>query len=112
FMQSPHHISCIIPFFNEGERIFSVLRMLKQIPEIAQIICIDDGSKDNTAFAIKEMWQELTVISLPVNEGKSAAIKHGLAVAKTEYILLMDADLQFLNVQEIKQAILTIQERG
>ena len=109
-MQSPYPISCIIPFFNEGERIFPVLRMLKQIPEIAQIICIDDGSKDNTGFAIKKTWPEITLISMPEKEGKSTAIKQGLAVAKTEYVLLMDADLQWLNGGEIQQAIVTVQQ--
>lgn len=109
-MPPPHQISCVVPFFNEGERLLSVLQVLMQVPEIAQVICIDDGSKDKTAKLIKEIWPDIILISLPMNKGKAAAIKHALRVIQCEYVLLMDADLRFLNYEEIQQAIAIIQE--
>lgn len=109
-MLSPHQVSCVIPFFNEGERLLSVLQVLMQIPEITQVICIDDGSKDKTSKYIKEIWPEIVLISLPENEGKSSAIKYALSSIQSEYVLLMDADLRFLNDKEIRQAIAIVQE--
>lgn len=104
-MHPSFQVSCIIPFYNEGERILSVLQVLREIPEICEIVCIDDGSEDRISKVIREKWPEIKLVVLPYNQGKSSAIKKGLDVVESDYILLMDADLRFLDVDEIKQAI-------
>lgn len=111
-MKSPHKISCLIPFFNEGERLFSVLKFVTKIPEISQVICIDDGSSDNISSEIEDRWPTVDLICLQKNEGKSSAIRHGLQAAKYDYVLLMDADLQFLNFCEIENAIQTVYDQN
>lgn len=104
-MHPSFQVSCVIPFYNEGERVLSVLQVLREIPEICEIVCIDDGSKDRISKVIRERWPEIKLVVLPYNQGKSSAIKKGLDVVESDYILLMDADLRFLDVDEIKQAI-------
>ncbi|MDB5262195.1 MAG: glycosyl transferase family protein [Adhaeribacter sp.] len=101
-------VSCIIPFYNEGYRVFEVLEVVTQVKSITQVICIDDGSTDNTAQLIQDHWPTVELVRLPQNKGKAAAIRHGLQKAENENILLMDADLQSINKEEVEKAIRAI----
>lgn len=101
-------VSCIIPFYNEGYRVFQVLAVVTQIKSITQVICVDDGSTDNTATLIRESWPSVELIILPQNKGKAEAIRHGVQQAQNENILLMDADLQSINQEEVEKAIQAI----
>lgn len=100
--------TCIIPFYNEEYRVFQVLEVVTQIKNITQIICVDDGSEDDTADIIADYWPSVELIRLPYNQGKAAAIRRGLQIAKHENILLMDADLQDINKTEVERAIQAI----
>lgn len=100
--------TCIIPFYNEEYRVFQVLEVVTEIKNIAQIICVDDGSDDDTADLIEQYYPQVKLIRLPYNQGKAAAIRHGLKFAKYENILLMDADLQSINKLEVEKAIRAI----
>lgn len=101
--------TCIIPFYNEGDRIFSVLHTITQLQQVAQVICVDDGSSDHTAEKIRQRFPQVEVKQLAVNQGKTAAIRHGLQFAQHEYILLMDADLQWVDRHEVDFALRTIE---
>jgi glycosyltransferase involved in cell wall biosynthesis len=104
-MQITTQTTCIIPFYNEENRVLQVLQVVTQIKGITQIICIDDGSTDNTSDQIQAHWPQVTLVRLPYNQGKAAAIRQGVRLAKNETILLMDADLQSINKAEVEKAI-------
>jgi glycosyltransferase involved in cell wall biosynthesis len=107
-MQLNTQTTCIIPFYNEEYRILEVLEVVTQIKYITQIICIDDGSEDNTADLIRDYFPTVELIQLPQNAGKAAAIQRGLQIARHENILLMDADLQSIDKAEVESAIRAI----
>ena len=44
------NLSVLIPAYNEAERIVSTITSLKLIPELKEIVVIDDGSNDETGF--------------------------------------------------------------
>lgn len=111
-MLTDRNTTCIIPFYNEGNRIFPVLDVITQIQEISQIICIDDGSTDDTASHIVERWPEIELIRLRENSGKTSAIREGLRRATHNFVLLMDADLQFINPAEIIHAIHAMEQQS
>ncbi|MDP2820681.1 MAG: glycosyltransferase family 2 protein [bacterium] len=98
-------ISCIIPFYNEEKRISSVLKAISQIKGISEIICIDDGSTDNTSALVENTFSKIRLIKLGKNKGKSAAIENGLTFVKTRYVFLIDSDLNNLNIEKIEKAI-------
>ncbi|PSR56042.1 glycosyl transferase [Adhaeribacter arboris] len=100
--------TCIIPFYNEEYRVFQVLEVVTEIRNIVQIICVDDGSNDDTADLIEQYYPQVKLVRLPYNQGKAAAIRQGLKYAKYENILLMDADLQSINKSEVESAIQAI----
>jgi glycosyltransferase involved in cell wall biosynthesis len=61
------------------------------MPEVDEVIVIDDGSHDATASAANEAGAK--VFRLPSNAGKGAALNKGLAETDGEIILMVDADL-------------------
>jgi len=99
------NVTCLIPFYNERERIAHVLHVITKIRTIKQVLCVDDGSTDGTAAYIKKNWPQVQVVQLPHNQGKTAAIAYALKYVKNDVILMMDADLQELRKEEIVAAI-------
>ena len=92
-------LSIIVPAYNEGKTILTVLQKLNNLKKFyqnIQIIVINDGSKDNS-LEILESNKSLfdTLINNPTNRGKGNAVKKGLEVADGDYITFQDADLEY-----------------
>ncbi len=93
-------LSIVIPAYNESLRIEATLqRVLDCIDQQgwnAEVLVVDDGSKDDTA-AIVERWMEtdprLHLIKNPGNRGKGYSVRNGLLQAAGEIVLFSDADL-------------------
>lgn len=101
-------ITCIIPFFNERDRILKVLDGVIKIKGLYEILLVDDGSTDGSAELVSKHYPKLTIISSFKNQGKTEAVALGLKKAKGTYILLLDADLQNFQYKEIENAILAV----
>ncbi|MGH7204433.1 MAG: glycosyltransferase family 2 protein [Candidatus Levyibacteriota bacterium] len=97
--------TCIIPFYNENERILAVLNVMSQVKNLTKIICVDDGSTDNSSELIKQNFKQVQVIRNEKNQGKAAAVEQALRSVKTEYVLLFDADIHHFRKSEIEQAL-------
>lgn len=98
-------ITCIIPFYNEGKQIISVIEKVLEVIEINQVICVDDGSPDSISTLISKKFTRVTLKRFDINQGKAAAVFEGLKLATNEDVLLMDADWLNLKVEEIRQAL-------
>lgn len=87
-------VSIVIPAYNEELAVGGVVRELRslldreQIP--AEIIIVDDGSKDGTAQAAYTAGAR--VLQHRSNRGYGAALKTGIAAASHDVILITDAD--------------------
>jgi len=92
-------ISCVIPAFNEESTIISLIRNVKKVESINEIIVVDDGSADNTYNFAKS--ENVTVLKHSKNKGKGASIKTGAAYASGEIILFLDADLSNISPKKI-----------
>ena len=91
-------VSVLIPAFNE-ERVIerSVSQVLASEDVQLEVIVIDDGSKDRTSEIVERTFGKdprVHLIKLE-NGGKARALNHGLAVAKSEIVIALDADTQF-----------------
>jgi glycosyltransferase involved in cell wall biosynthesis len=93
-------ISCVLPAFNEGETLPSLLAALSDElrRHFAQweIVVVNDGSSDDTEMQVAP-WlngRGVRYVSLSRNFGKEAALTAGLDRARGDLVLLMDADLQ------------------
>ena len=95
------YLSVVVPVYNEYENIpllyDEVVKALKDINDW-ELILVNDGSKDNSLEALKELaakdTQRVKVIGLRRNFGQTAAIAAGIDHASGDIIVLMDADLQ------------------
>jgi len=97
-------VSCIIPAYNEGERIANVIKAIQGNHLIGEIIVVNDGSSDNTEEVLKKITG-IKIISYDNNRGKSFAVLKGLNSSKYSFILLIDADLEGLTNQNINDII-------
>jgi len=91
-------VSVLIPAFNE-ERVIerSVMHVLSSENVQLEVIVIDDGSKDRTSEIIEKAFADdprVHLIKLE-NGGKARALNHGLALARSEIVIALDADTQF-----------------
>jgi glycosyltransferase involved in cell wall biosynthesis len=92
--------SIIIPAYNEGARVGATLeKVLAYVDKQAwnaEIIAVDDGSRDNTVEIIRgyaEKNPRLRLLQNPGNRGKGYSVRNGMLHAQGELLLFSDADL-------------------
>ncbi|MGK7893399.1 MAG: glycosyltransferase family 2 protein [Xenococcus sp. (in: cyanobacteria)] len=94
-------LSIVIPCYNEEpnidylfERLISVLEPLEMTYEI---VCVNDGSKDNTLKLLVEYHQRnsaIKVVNFSRNFGKEIALTAGIDYTTGDAVIPIDADLQ------------------
>lgn len=99
--QNQPELSLLIPCYNEGEnleKLFSSLQLvLKPLKFEYEIICINDGSKDDTLQLLIDYHHRdnrIKVINLSRNFGKEIAMSAGLDYTTGKAVIPIDADLQ------------------
>ncbi|CAM3457315.1 glycosyltransferase family 2 protein [Aequorivita lipolytica] len=97
-------LSIIVPAYNEENTILEILGILYklELPNNLkkEIVVVDDCSKDNTLNLIKNFIQDHTDLdirffSFEKNQGKGAALNKGIQMAKGDFIIIQDADLEY-----------------
>ncbi len=100
---SNHLFSIIIPCYNEASTISEVVRRIighcLPSPWEKEVIIVDDGSLPETKSVLSTLPTQgrdtsVRVIYKPENEGKGAAVKDGLRVARGELCIIQDSDLE------------------
>ena len=103
-------ISCIICALNEGPRIAAVLDVATIHPLVTEVIVVDDGSSDDTAQVVAR-YPAVRLISHEKNQGKSKAIATGVAAASHDLLMLLDADLKGLRLDDLTSLAAPVIER-
>ena len=112
-------ISIIIPAFEEEERLGGSIRKIFSFVQDralnAELIVVDDGSKDRTAETAETAFAEFPRIASKViryqeNRGKGFAVKTGLLAAMADIALFSDADLS-TPIEEMPKLVDPIRNR-
>jgi cellulose synthase/poly-beta-1,6-N-acetylglucosamine synthase-like glycosyltransferase/peptidoglycan/xylan/chitin deacetylase (PgdA/CDA1 family) len=95
---APFLVSVLIPAYNEEKVIAkTVERILESDYRQLEIVVVDDGSQDNTSAVLRARFDNDPRVSLVrvTNGGKAKALNVGLAHAKGDIVVALDADTQF-----------------
>ena len=93
-------VSIIMPVYNAGELLIeSIESAMKQTLKDIEIVCVDDGSSDNSVEILKDLSEKYGCIKIftQKNEGSGSARNHALDEATGEYIAFLDADDIFVD---------------
>jgi glycosyltransferase involved in cell wall biosynthesis len=97
-------LTIVVPAYNESRLIVDVLanviNNLNDNAIDAEIVVVDDASKDATATTVNQfikenLEQKIQLISYKTNRGKGYAIRQGIAAAQGEFLLIQDADHEY-----------------
>jgi hypothetical protein len=101
-------ISVVVPVFNEEATIISVLRRLASVPAVAQIIVVNDASRDHTGECLADLknslhesfWTSrlaggLQILTHQTNQGKGAALRSGFQQITQAWTGVQDADSEY-----------------
>jgi glycosyltransferase involved in cell wall biosynthesis len=94
-------LTIVVPVLDEAESVLQlheqIAGVLDALPERAEIVFVDDGSRDGTLDRLRELHASdgrVQVVSLRRNFGKTAALLAGFREARGEIVITMDGDLQ------------------
>ncbi len=94
-------VSVVIPMYNEQQvAALAVSRVAEELAGLVasyEVICVDDGSADETADVLEDLARQdarVVPVHFSRNFGKEAALTAGIDVARGEAVILIDADLQ------------------
>lgn len=91
-------LSILMPVYNEEDRIADALKQALDVdyPCEIEIVAVDDGSRDRTAQVLAGLGDpRLRVINHGRNQGKGAAIRTAVDSATGDYMVILDADLEY-----------------
>jgi len=94
-------LSIVIPLFDEEDNVVPLVReisgVLDALGRTAEIVIVDDGSTDRSfarLVAIQAEEPRLRIVRLMRNYGQTAAMAAGIAEARGDVLVTMDADRQ------------------
>lgn len=93
--------SVVIPLKDEQDNVIELIQELEPImasfKEPWELICIDDGSKDQTLEILQSLKKErphLKILAFDKNYGQTSAFDAGFKIAQGEFIITLDGDRQ------------------
>lgn len=108
-------VSIIIPVYNEEQYLKQCIRsVLSQTVKELEILCVDDGSKDDSAQMIKDIITEdkRVILLQQQNQGAGKARNLALKKASGKYIAFLDADDFYVDRDALEKMVELCESRG
>jgi len=91
-------LSVVIPVYNEAGTLMEVVNNVMTVPELHEVVIVDDCSTDGTAEVISRLSEQFPQVRSKRHEknaGKTAALRTGFALTTGEIVVVQDADLEY-----------------
>lgn len=89
-------LSIVIPVYNEEPTLRQIVeRVFAACGDFSEVVFVDDGSKDKSLEILKELARPQDTVLTKQNGGKGSAVRKGYEVAKGNYVIVQDADLEY-----------------
>jgi glycosyltransferase involved in cell wall biosynthesis len=91
-------LAVVIPVYNEASTITQVVKTVFDQPLVQEVIIVDDASSDGSWDVLQPLARaepRLRLFQHPLNQGKGAALRTGLAKATAPLVIVQDADLEY-----------------
>jgi glycosyltransferase involved in cell wall biosynthesis len=89
-------LSVVMPVYNEERTVEAILHRVLQVPDLLEIVVVDDASTDQTAVALARITDpKVRVFRHAKNRGKGAALRTGFGEVLGEVVVIQDADLEY-----------------
>jgi glycosyltransferase involved in cell wall biosynthesis len=101
-----------MPAYNEEATLAEIVGRVLRLPQLLELIIVDDCSKDRTPEIAKQLAGQdsrIQYIRQPKNGGKTEALKTGFSQSKGEIVVVQDADLEY-DPEDIADVIAPIVE--
>lgn len=104
-------LSVIVPGFNTPDRWWTrcLKSVLEALPADAEILCVDDGSRDRPSIQISDA--RIKWVFLPENQGLARARNAALAIAEGEFVTFIDSDDEIYG-ETFRRCLHELQETG
>lgn len=92
-------LSVVVPIYNEEKTLDTIVSKILQIPQLLEIVLVDDCSQDRTPEVIRNLvaqYPEMIITARHAkNGGKTEALKTGFKLTKGDIVIVQDADLEY-----------------
>lgn len=118
----PPLLSVLLPVWNERQTLETILERVQNVPLDKEIIVVDNVSTDGTREFLHELLERgaagdehsgarLRVVFQSENRGKGASVRRALGLARGEWVIVQDADLEY-DPQDYLKLFALAQKRG
>jgi glycosyltransferase involved in cell wall biosynthesis len=103
-------ISVVVPVYNEEHTLAKIVDRLLELPQLLEIVIVDDCSSDRTPQILESLrakHDRIQVARHEKNRGKTEALKTGFRLTRGDLVIVQDADLEY-DPQDIPSVIAPI----
>jgi glycosyltransferase involved in cell wall biosynthesis len=91
-------LGVVMPVYNEEKTIHIIVERVLARPEVAELVMVNDCSKDGTWKRMQELAEtddRIRIFTHEVNQGKGAALRTGFEKVNSDIVIIQDADLEY-----------------
>lgn len=91
-------LSVVVPAYNEEATLAGVIQEVLKLPQLLEVVIVDDCSTDRTKDIAAQLQREcdaIVYLQHRRNRGKTEALKTGFAATRGEIVIVQDADLEY-----------------